>query len=101
MKDNKHIQSFNEHVENLNISDVSHSLYGEIKIGDTIEWSGDYFDGYNVDRTLKLKHLEGVNKIVDIFVQNNELNMRLDNRKIFSIKNIKTGEEWDNSWKKL
>ena len=27
MKDNKHIQSFNEHQENLNISDVSDSLY--------------------------------------------------------------------------
>ena len=27
MKDNKHIQSFNEHQENLNISDVSSSLY--------------------------------------------------------------------------
>jgi hypothetical protein len=26
MKDNKHIQRFNEHQENLNISDVSHSL---------------------------------------------------------------------------
>jgi len=25
MKDNKHIQSFNEHQENLNISDVSDS----------------------------------------------------------------------------
>jgi hypothetical protein len=28
MKDNKHIQSFNEHQENLNISDVSGSFYG-------------------------------------------------------------------------
>jgi hypothetical protein len=27
MKDNKHIKSFNEHQENLNISDVSDSLY--------------------------------------------------------------------------
>jgi hypothetical protein len=27
MKDNKHIQSFNEHQENLNISDVRSSLY--------------------------------------------------------------------------
>ena len=26
MKDNKHIQSFNEHQENLNISDVSDSI---------------------------------------------------------------------------
>lgn len=27
MKDNKHIQSFNEHQENLNISDVSNSVF--------------------------------------------------------------------------
>jgi hypothetical protein len=30
MKDNKHIQSFNEHQENLNISDVSHSFDKDI-----------------------------------------------------------------------
>jgi len=102
MKDKRHVKGFNEHKENINhITHASHSLYGEIRIGDTIEWSGDYFDGYNDDRTHKLKHLEGVNKIVDIFIQYNELKMRLDNRKIFSIKNIRTGEEWDNNWKKL
>jgi DnaJ-class molecular chaperone len=28
MKDKRHIQSFNEHQENLNISDVSGSFYG-------------------------------------------------------------------------
>jgi hypothetical protein len=33
MKDNKHIQSFNEHQENLNISDVSDS---ELNIGDNV-----------------------------------------------------------------
>ncbi len=31
MKDNKHIQSFNEHQENLNISDVSDSRLHESK----------------------------------------------------------------------
>ena len=31
MKDEKHIQSFNEHQENLNISDVSDSDYQEVK----------------------------------------------------------------------
>ena len=29
MKDNKHIQSFNEHQENLNISDVSESFLNQ------------------------------------------------------------------------
>jgi hypothetical protein len=30
MKDNKHIQSFNEHKENLNISDVRNSSFDDI-----------------------------------------------------------------------
>ena len=30
MKDNKHIQSFNEHQENLNISDVISRLYDKV-----------------------------------------------------------------------
>ena len=33
MKDNKHIQSFREHQENLNISDVSESIEETIEIG--------------------------------------------------------------------
>jgi hypothetical protein len=32
MKDNKHIKSFNEHQENLNISDVSDSNYTHVAI---------------------------------------------------------------------
>jgi hypothetical protein len=36
MKDNKHIQSFNEHQENLNISDVSDS-----KLNFSINWKTD------------------------------------------------------------
>jgi hypothetical protein len=101
MKNNKHIKSFNEHQENLNISDVSHSLYGKLNIGDTIKWSGEYFDGYDENRNMKNKHQEGINKIINFFIQNNELMMRLDNRKIFSIKNIKTSEELNDGWEKL
>ena len=33
MKGNKHIKSFNEHQENLNISDVSESIEETIEIG--------------------------------------------------------------------
>ena len=34
MKDNKHIQKFNEHGENLNISDVSESSnYNDLQVG--------------------------------------------------------------------
>ena len=40
MKDNKHIKSFNEHQENLNISDVSDS---SIDITEVIE-NGDRFE---------------------------------------------------------
>lgn len=39
MKDNKHIQSFNEHQENLNISDVSHSFNDmKQKVNTTLEF---------------------------------------------------------------
>ena len=38
MKDNKHIQSFNEHQENLNISDVSDDFLSPEEF--LIEWEG-------------------------------------------------------------
>jgi len=40
MKDNKHIQKFNEHQENLNISDVSESIDRSklFKTSDFVEW---------------------------------------------------------------
>ncbi len=78
-----------------------HSIYGEIKVGDTIKWSGEYYDGKNPDGSHKLKHLEGINNVIDIFIQHNDLMMKLDNNKLFSIKNVKTGEEYDNSWEKI
>lgn len=38
MKDKRHIQSFNEHQENLNISDVSHSKnITYFKVGDKVK----------------------------------------------------------------
>jgi hypothetical protein len=45
MKDNKHIQSFNEHQENLNISDVRSSL----KKDDIVLYDGDRY--IIIDRT--------------------------------------------------
>jgi hypothetical protein len=103
MKDNKHIQSFNEHQENLNISDVSHSLYGKIKVGDTIEWSGNYFSGYNKKGDFESnKKLSGVNKVSKIFKEGNLVVMELDNGKQFFIKNLRQPEKMiDDSWKKL
>ena len=46
MKDKIHIQKFNEHQENLNISDVSDSDYQEVKsdnIGDNFILKLDYY----------------------------------------------------------
>lgn len=102
MKDKRHIQSFNEHGENLNISDVSHSLYGEIKVGDAIEWGGEYFSGYDTHGGFKNKKLSGVNKVRKIFKEGMLVWMELDNGKQFIIKNLRKPDEIaDNSWKKL
>ena len=103
MKDSKHIQSFNEHRENLNISDVSHSFYGEIKVGDTIEWGGEYFSGYDKQGGFKNdRKLSGVNKVRKIFKEGKLVWMELDNGKQFIIKNLRKPDEIvDDSWKKL
>jgi hypothetical protein len=103
MKDLKHIKSFNEATENLNISDVSHSLYGEIKVGDTIEWSGNYFSGYDKRGGFKSdKKLSGVNTVTRVFKEGNLIVMELDNKKQFFIKNLREPEKIiDDSWKKL
>jgi len=45
MKDNKHIQSFNEHQENLNISDVSDSQ--NKKLPTKSGWYWVLIDGYD------------------------------------------------------
>ena len=47
MKDNKHIQSFNEHQENLNISDVSDSRWNMIP--DRCEYNGKIYRILNID----------------------------------------------------
>ena len=103
MKDLKHLKSFNEATENLNISDVSHSLYGEIKVGDTIEWSGNYFSGYDKKGGVKSdKKLSGINTVTRIFKEGNLIVMELDNKKQFFIKNLREPEKIiDDSWKKL
>ena len=47
MKDNKHIKRFNEHQENLNISDVSNSVFSitEEQLSELIEKLGDKIQG--------------------------------------------------------
>jgi len=51
MKDNKHIQSFNEHQENLNISDVIHRSAME-KFNDKYSWE------YNLRQVVRWEHEE-------------------------------------------
>lgn len=99
----KNMKTFEEHSSELNISDVSHSLYGEIKIGDTIEWSSNYFSGYNKKGGFEFnKKLSGVNKVINIFKDGNLVVMELDNGKQFFIKNLRQPEKIiDDSWKKL
>ena len=48
MKDNKHIQSFKEHQENLNISDISHSALkkGINTLGNTYYYKDRDKEGY-------------------------------------------------------
>ena len=50
MKDNKHIQSFNEHQENLNISDVSESKYLVDIEFDAYDRNGNKFNRYEKRR---------------------------------------------------
>jgi hypothetical protein len=40
MKDKRHIQNFNEHQENLNISDVSESIFDRFRNKDTFIFKG-------------------------------------------------------------
>ena len=61
MKDNKHIQSFNEHQENLNISDVSDSDFLLSTIADRIRNNVEiieYADGrepeLNIEECIKI-----------------------------------------------
>lgn len=90
----------NSSTENL---DVNHPIYGEIKINDTIEWSGDYFSGYDDNgEMLCNNHQSGINKVTKFFNEFNLVWMELDNEKQFIIKNLKHPNKIiDSSWKKL
>ena len=57
MKDSKHIQSFNEHQENLNISDVR-SSFDE----DTIKW-GEIFDDMKTSPYIDIKQVRDSDRI--------------------------------------
>jgi hypothetical protein len=67
MKDNKHIQSFKEHQENLNISDVSDSDFDEIsdKVLEYFEKLGKNKE--EVDVELKKIISSELKKIFDFF----------------------------------
>lgn len=82
---------------------VKHHLYGKIKLGDTIEWSGDYFSGYGKNGEIKSdKKLSGVNKVTRLFKEGKLIVMELDNKKQFFVKSLREpGKSIDDSWKKL
>jgi len=61
MKDNKHIQSFNEHQENLNISDVSD---GE-KITNLIQIIEDLYINWEI-KTIDVYMKKNKDKIINI-----------------------------------
>ena len=55
----------------------------EIKVGDSIFWWGDYYDGENEDGSYKTKYLSGVNKVIEVdskFLD--EICIKLDNKKL-------------------
>ena len=90
MKDNKHIQSFNEHQENLNISDVRSSKKEDLTFGDDIR--GDealfiedkHFDGDDVDDEVKSFIVE--------MIKDGEI---YEDEEILFFRIIKYGEETD------
>lgn len=61
MKDKRHIQSFNEHQENLNITDVSDSKDLVIKVKHLVKYLQDNFDmdaKVTFDHMMKPEYLE-------------------------------------------
>lgn len=100
-----HIKKFNEHrskEEDVTASDATHKLYGEIKIGDRIEWQGNYFSGIDRDGNFKSDNFQsGVNKVKRIFKEGAVIYMELDNRKQFRIKSLRNPNEDLGDWKKL
>ena len=67
MKNNKHIQSFNEHQENLNISDVSNSVFSitEEQLSELIEKVGDKITGMLDKEGRSTKGLALTNSVSD------------------------------------
>ena len=63
MKDKKHIQSFNEHVENLNISDVMNSKNQYNKVFEDEEALGDIYSRKAYEQVIK--YLEGARNSID------------------------------------
>lgn len=96
----KHLRNFNESTT-VNQSDVIHPEYGEIKIGDTIEWWGDFFDGYDDKGGFKNKHQTGVNKVKEIYKDGMLIIIKLDNRKEFILKSLREPNKVYGGWKKL
>jgi len=58
MKDNKHIQTFEQHQENLNISDVRGSSYDD----DTLKW-GEIFDDMKTSHYIDIKNVRESDRI--------------------------------------
>lgn len=58
----------------------------EIKVGDTIFWWGEYYDGFNSDGSMKTIYQSGVNKVNGVgFTLSNLECFHLDNGKIFPL----------------
>ncbi len=72
MKDNKHIQSFNEHQENLNISDVSGSISTD-KLISFVEWVSLSNWNYNGNTKTWYNHTETIfpstKELIDLYFQ--------------------------------
>ena len=88
-------------IETPTPEEVTHSIYGEIKIGDTIQWCGDYFDGWNEDGSYKTKYLSGTNTVSKLFKEPGCSMMELDNGKQFAIRLFRRNIDGPDDWKKL
>lgn len=61
-------------------------MENQVKVGDSIFWWGDYYDGLNEDGSLKTKYLSGVNKVTKTGIKLiDEEGFQLDNNKIFHL----------------
>lgn len=67
----------------------------DIKVGDSIRWEGNYFTGYNEDRTKKYQFKSGISKVVTLGHEYDENGFILENGKILFEK------EENKAWKKV